>query len=155
MTGSYRGKVWDELEEGQTFWSSGRTITEHDVAAFSALSGDFNPLHVDDEVGKQSVFGERVPHGPLGLMLTLGGYDRIGLVEGVAVAFLSVNWRFLRPMRIGDTVRTKVTIADLKETKHADRGVMTMFVQLFNQRDEAVQEGEHTFIIRRRGAAEA
>lgn len=150
MTLSYRGKFWDELEVGQTHWSSGRTITEYDVGAFSGLSGDFNPLHVDAELGKDSVFGERVPHGPLGILLALGGYDRIGIVEGVAVAFLSINWRFKAPMRIGDTIRTKVIVAELKETKHADRGVLTMLVELHNQRDELVQEGEHTFMIRRR-----
>jgi acyl dehydratase len=150
-----RGRYFDDLEVGQEFWSSGRTVTEHDIAQFSGLSGDFNPLHVDAELGKASVFGERVPHGPLGILYALGGYDRIGIVEGVAVAFLGINWRFLEPMRIGDTVRTKVTVQELKETRHADRGVLTMLVQLHNQRDEVVQEGEHTFMIRRRPEREA
>jgi acyl dehydratase len=150
-----RGRYFDDLEVGQEFWSSGRTVTEHDIAQFSGLSGDFNPLHVDAELGKASVFGERVPHGPLGILYALGGYDRIGIVEGVAVAFLGIDWRFLEPMRIGDTVRTKVTVQELKETRHADRGVLTMLVQLHNQRDEVVQEGEHTFMIRRRPEREA
>lgn len=155
MQDGMRGRYFDDLEVGQEFWSSGRTVTEHDIAQFSGLSGDFNPLHVDAELGKASVFGERVPHGPLGILYALGGYDRIGIVEGVAVAFLGINWRFLEPMRIGDTVRTKVTVQELKETRHADRGVLTMLVQLHNQRDEVVQEGEHTFMIRRRPEREA
>lgn len=155
MQDGMRGRYFDDLEVGQEFWSSGRTVTEHDIAQFSGLSGDFNPLHVDAELGKASVFGERVPHGPLGILYALGGYDRIGIVEGVAVAFLGIDWRFLEPMRIGDTVRTKVTVQELKETRHADRGVLTMLVQLHNQRDEVVQEGEHTFMIRRRPEREA
>jgi acyl dehydratase len=145
-----RGTYWDDHELGTVYWSSGRTVTETDVMGFAAVSGDYNPLHTDDELGKSSVFGEKVPHGPLGMLFAMGGYDRIGLVEGVAVAFLEIAWRFKAPMRIGDTVRTKVTVADLKETKHPDRGVVTMLLEVFNQRDELVQEGEHTFLIRRR-----
>jgi acyl dehydratase len=145
----YRGIYWDDHEVGRTYWSSARTITQTDVAGFAAVSGDYNPLHTDDELGKTSVFGERVPHGPLGMLFAMGGYDRIGLVEGVAVAFLNITWKFVAPMRIGDTVRSKVTVAALKETSHANRGVVTMHIELFNQRDELVQEGDHTFLIRR------
>ncbi|TDD92931.1 dehydratase [Actinomadura darangshiensis] len=155
MTSSYRGILWDDLRHGQTFWSSGRTITEHDVSAFSALSGDFNPLHVDDEEGKCSVFGRRIPHGPLGMLFAIGGYDRIGLLEGVVVALLDMNWRFRAPMHIGDTLRTKVTVAALEESKKPDLGKLTMHLQMYNQREEVVQEGEHRFLIRRRTDDEA
>ncbi|XRQ09894.1 MaoC/PaaZ C-terminal domain-containing protein [Actinomadura welshii] len=150
MTQPYRGVLWDDLHKGQTFWSSGRTITDQDVSAFSALSGDFNPLHVDDEAGKQSVFGERIPHGPLGLLFAIGGYDRIGLLEGVVVALLDMNWRFRAPMLIGDTLRTKVTIAALESCSNPERGKLTLHIEMYNQRAEVVQEGEHRFLIRRR-----
>lgn len=145
-----RGRYWDDLEVGQEFWSSGRTVTSHDIASFAAVSGDFNPIHLDRELGKSSVFGERVPHGPLGLMLALGGYDRIGIVEGVAMAFLEITWQFVAPMLVGDTVYTKVTVRDLKETSKLDRGILVMAVDIYNERDELVQKGEHTFMIRRR-----
>ncbi|MFQ5898255.1 MAG: MaoC/PaaZ C-terminal domain-containing protein [Candidatus Methylomirabilia bacterium] len=145
-----RGKYWDDLKVGQVFWSSGRTMTEHDLMEFAGLAGDFNPLHVDAQYAKDSVFGERIPHGPLGLVFALGGYDRIGLLEGVAVAFVSLSWRFLAPFRIGDTVRTKVTIKELKETNRPDRGMATLLVQLVNQSDIVVQEGEHIFMMLRR-----
>lgn len=154
MRQGLRGRYWDDLEVGQEFWSSGRTVTDHDIAGFAGLSGDYNPLHVDDELGKESVFGERVPHGPLGILFALGGYDRIGIVEGVAVAFLSINWRFVAPMRVGDTIRTKVTVQELKEVKDPNQGLLIMLVQLHNQRNEIVQEGEHTFLIRRRPAGD-
>jgi acyl dehydratase len=147
-----RGRYWDELEVGQEFWSSGRTVTDHDIAGFAGLSGDFNPLHMDDELGASSEFGERIPHGPLGILFALGGCDRIGLVEGVALAFLTLEWRFIAPMRVGDTIRIKVTVQQLKEVAARDRGILTLLMQLHNQRDEVVQEGEHTFMIRRRVA---
>ncbi|MGP4028707.1 MaoC/PaaZ C-terminal domain-containing protein [Actinomadura sp. 3N407] len=155
MTQPHRGILWDDLRQGQTFWSSGRTITEQDISAFSALSGDFNPLHVDDEVGKQSVFGERIPHGPLGMLFAIGGYDRIGLLEGVVVALLDMHWRFRAPMLLGDTLRTKVTVAALEGSKNPERGKLTMHIQMYNQREEVVQEGEHRFLIRRRTSTAA
>jgi acyl dehydratase len=146
----YRGIVWDDLKVGESYWSSGRTVTEHDIAMFSALSGDFNPLHVDAETGKQSVFGERIPHGPLGMLFAIGGYDRIGLLEGVVVALLDIKWRFVSPMLIGDTLRTKVTVAQLDESRNRNRGKLTMHIQMYNQRAQVVQEGEHRFLIQRR-----
>lgn len=150
MTHSYRGILWDDLQEGASYWSTGRTVTEHDVAAFSALSGDFNPLHVDQEAGRRSEFGQRVPHGPLGILFAIGGYDRIGLLEGVVVALLEINWRFVEPVLIGDTVRTKVTVTELRETRKPDRGVATLHIDLYNQREQIVQAGEHIFLVHRR-----
>jgi acyl dehydratase len=148
-----RGRYWDDLEVGMEFWSSGRTVTEHDVAAFAGLSGDFNPIHLDQELGKSSVFGEAVPHGPLGILLALGGYDRIGIVEGVAIAFLGITWRFVAPLKIGDTIYTRVAVAELTEGTRPERGTLVLSVELHNQRDEVVQQGEHTFLIRRRPPA--
>jgi acyl dehydratase len=146
---TYRGVHWNDHELGRVYWSTARTVTETDVLGFAAVSGDFNPLHTDNELGRASVFGEKVPHGPLGMLFAMGGYDRIGLVEGVAIAFLEIGWRFKAPMRIGDTVRAKVTIAKLTPTKHENRGIVTLGIEMLNQRDEVVQEGEHTFLIRR------
>ena len=148
----YRGKVWDELVIGQTFWSSGRTVTETDIANFAGLSGDFNPLHLDSELGRASIFGQRVPHGPLGLLFAMGGCDRLGLLEGVALAFLDLQWRFVAPLLIGDTVRTRIVVNALKRTSQRDRGIVVLHMSLLNQREEVVQEGEHTYLIRRSGS---
>lgn len=145
----YRGKRWDELRVGDTFWSSSRTVTENDIAAFAAVSGDFNPLHMDAELGRASPFGERVPHGPLGLLFAMGGADRIGLLEGVALAMLEITWRFVAPMKVGDTLRTRIVVSELKEVSKADRGIVKLAFFLHNQRDAVVQQGEHTYLIRR------
>ncbi len=56
MPKTYRGKLWDELMVGQEAWTGGRTVTEGDVLAFSGLTGDFNPLHVDEEFARTSPF---------------------------------------------------------------------------------------------------
>src|SRR5574341_2121003 len=79
MPKAYGGKFWDELTVGQEFWTGGRTVTEGDVLAFSGLTGDFNPLHTDEEFARTaSPFGTRVPHGPLIHDMYLGVVDRLG-----------------------------------------------------------------------------
>src|SRR3972149_823548 len=80
MPKSYSGKSWDELAVGQEFWTGGRAGTEADVLAFSGLTGDFTPLHVDEEFARTSPFGTRVPHGPLIHDMYLGLLDRLGLL---------------------------------------------------------------------------
>ena len=52
MPKSYSGKCWDELAVGQEFWTGGRTVSEGDVLAFSGVTGDFNPLHTDEEFAR-------------------------------------------------------------------------------------------------------
>ena len=88
MPKAYGGKFWDELMAGQEFWTGGRTVTEGDVLAFSGLTGDFNPLHVDEEFAHTSPFRTRVPHGPMIHDMYLGLLDRLGLIAGTALAFL-------------------------------------------------------------------
>ncbi|KRT72322.1 MAG: MaoC-related acyl dehydratase [Candidatus Rokubacteria bacterium CSP1-6] len=155
MPKSYSGKSWDELVVGQEFWTGGRTVTEGDVLAFAGLTGDYNPLHVDEEFARTSPFKTRVPHGPLIHDMYLGLMDRLGLVAGTALAFLELRWKFLAPVLMGDTVHARVTVRDKREVKKPDRGIVTFAVTLFNQRGEAVQEGEHVLLLARNAKTQA
>ena len=149
MAKRYSGKFWEELEVGQEFWTGGRTVTEGDVLAFSGLTGDFNPLHVDEEFARTSPFGTRVPHGPLIHDMYLGLLDRLGLLAGTALAFLELRWKFLAPVLVGDTIHARVVVGAKREVSKPDRGIVTFAVTLFNQRGEPVQEGEHTLLLAR------
>lgn len=154
MAKIYPGKTWDELTVGQEFWTAGRTVSEVDVLSFSGVTGDFNPLHTDEEFSKlKGPFGTRIPHGPLIHDLYLGLFDRLGLVQGSALAFLEIHWKFLAPVFIGDTIHAKVVIKAKGELRKPDRGTVTYGATLFNQRGETVQEGEHVLIIERRNPA--
>ncbi len=151
MPKAYGGKSWDELTVGEEFWTGGRTVTEGDVLAFAGLTGDFNPLHVDEEFARTvSPFGTRVPHGPMIHDMYLGLLDRLGLVAGTALAFLELRWKFLAPVLVGDTVHARVRVQEKREVKKPDRGVITFAVTLFNQRGEPVQEGEHVLLLARK-----
>lgn len=156
MPKTYRGKHWDELTVGQEFWTAGRTVTEGDVLAFAGLTGDFNPLHTDEEFARTaSPFGTRVPHGPLIHDMYLGLLDRLGLVEGTARAFLELHWKFLAPVLPGDSIHGRVVVAAKREVRKPDRGIVAFAITLFNQRDEPVQEGEHVLLLARRVAEPA
>ena len=62
MTGMY----WEEWVVGAEFETAGRTITEADIIMYAGLSGDYAPLHIDEEYAKKTQFGGRIAHGPLG-----------------------------------------------------------------------------------------
>lgn len=153
MAKRYRGKHWDDLAMGEEHWTAGRTVTESDTLGFSGLTGDFNPLHTDEEFARTSPFGTRVPHGPMVHDLYFGLLDRLGLIEGTALAFLELHCRFLAPVIAGDTIHARVRVTDKREARKPDRGVVRFGVTLFNQRDEPVQEAEHVLLVARRAAA--
>ena len=144
----------DDLSAGQRFVSAGRTITEADVVAFAGLSGDFNPIHTDAEFAGDTVYGQRVVYGLLGLSIATGLLDRLGVFSGSAIAMLGIqNWTFTAPVFIGDTVHLELTILGVRPSRSkADRGVVERQFELKNQRGEVVQTGRIDVLVRRRPA---
>lgn len=143
-------KYFDDFEIGEEFISPGRTITETDVVMFAALTGDYNPLHTDAEYAKNTIFGERIAHGLLGLSIVSGLVTRIGVFDGTVLAFLGLEWKFTGPILIGDTVHFRMTIIDKKETSKPDRGVIKRKVELINQHGKVVQEGTMDLMMKRK-----
>ncbi|GAB2483606.1 hotdog family protein [Jatrophihabitans fulvus] len=141
----------DDLHAGQRFVTASRTITEADVVAFAGLSGDFNQIHTDVEFAKQSVYGQRVVYGLLGLSIATGLLDRLGIFSGSAMAMLGIdNWTFTAPVFIGDTVRLQVEILEVRPSRSKpDRGVVERRFDLLNQRDELCQTGRIDVLVRR------
>ena len=113
-----------------------KTITEADINLFAEVSGDFNPIHMREEYAKKTFFGGRIAHGviPIGL-LSAAGAKLPGLV-----ILLSHSSRFLKPVRIGDTI---TAIAEVIEARK-DKGIVTLKNTCVNQNGEAVVEGETT-----------
>ncbi len=143
-------ELWfDDLVLGTSWTSAGRTVTEADVVAFCGVSGDFHPLHTDAEYAARSRFGARLVHGALVLSLATGQRGRLPFVGEALVAFLEIRrWEMRAPVHIGDTVRTRTTIADLRPTSDGVRGVVVQRVEVLNQRDEVVHEGEMVNVVR-------
>lgn len=144
---------WEDFVAGVAYESAARTITEADIVSFAGLSGDFNPLHTDAEFAQQSIFGQRIAHGLLGLAIASGLQMRGAVNQSTILAFLGINqWTFRAPILIGDTVRVRMTVLNTRETRKPDRGIVTQQIELRNQRGAIVQHGEFVMLVQRRPA---
>lgn len=109
-----QGFFFDELSVGQTAEMS-RVVGAADIEAFAEVSGDNNPVHLDEAYASTTTFGERIAHG----MLSAGYISALlgTRLPGPGVIYLSQSLRFRRPVRIGDLVVARVTITQLDEAK--------------------------------------
>jgi acyl dehydratase len=150
-----RGLYLDEFTVGQRWVTAARTITETDLVTFAGLSGDYNPLHTDEEFARSTQFGGRIFHGPGVFSVAIGLESRLGLKDGTALAFLGMNWTLSGPVRIGDTIRVVQTVADVRPSRSKpDRGVVTFDVEVRNQHDALCQHGQWVVMFRREDVAE-
>jgi acyl dehydratase len=147
---------YEDLEVGRRWRTAARTVTEADVVAFAGVSGDFNPIHVDAEHAATTSFGERIAHGALVLAIATGLRQQEGVFRGTLKAWLGMReWRFQAPVRIGDTLHVVTEIKERRATKDAAAGLVVQFVEVRNQRDEVVAEGEFVTLMARRTALPA
>jgi acyl dehydratase len=145
-----RGLCLDDFFVGQTWVTLARTITGADLVNFAGLSGDFNPLHTDEEFARTTPFGGRTLHGPGVLSVAIGLEARLGIKEGTAIAFLGMAWNLRGPVLIGDTIRVEQTVAEVRPSRtKPDRGVVTFDVVVKNQRDEACHDGQWFVMFQR------
>lgn len=146
-----RGKFFEELEVGDEFTTSARTITETDIVMYAGLTGDYNPVHTDEEFCKEhNIYKQRIGHGLLGLAYLDGLIFCLGLFDGTGLATLNWNWDFKRPIFIGDTIHAVTTITMKRETSKPERGIINEHVKLINQRGEVIGEGNYLNMIRRK-----
>jgi 3-hydroxybutyryl-CoA dehydratase len=143
-----KGLYFEEFEVGKQVVTAGRTVTEADVVSFAGLSGDYNQMHVDAEYSAHSYFGQRVAHGLLVLSVASGLAVQTGVLEGTVIAFREINeWKFSRPVFLGDTVHV---ILEVKETKRMARlggGLVVLDLDVLNQKGESVMKGSWSTLI--------
>jgi acyl dehydratase len=143
-----RGLYFEEFVEGATIETRGRTITEADITNFAGVSGDFNPLHTNSEFAKESQFGARIAHGALIFSVATGLAYQLGFLEGTAIAFTGFEMKLRSPVYIGDTIRVTVKVSGKREMKAAGGGLVIFDVKILNQKNETVQKGEWTMLIK-------
>ncbi|HBP31888.1 MAG: MaoC/PaaZ C-terminal domain-containing protein [Advenella sp.] len=142
------GYYFEDFNEGQTFVSGGRTITETDLTMFAMISGDWNPIHADMEFAKSTRFGQRVVHGVLGMAVSTGMMHEMGIFHDSVIAMLGYrNWDFLGPLLVNDTIHLKLTILSTELGKSGNSGKIARRFQLINQRDEVVQDGQSDVLV--------
>jgi acyl dehydratase len=138
---------------GAVYRTLGRTVSETDIVTFVNLCGFNEPLFLDMEfVKKHSVFGRRAAPGALTFALAEGLIMQTGLIHGTGMAYLGGEIRVVAPVLEGDTIRVEVEVADKRETKKSDRGIVTYAHRVLNQRDEVVMDARIQRMIRRAGA---
>ncbi|MGI9381469.1 MAG: MaoC/PaaZ C-terminal domain-containing protein [Methyloligellaceae bacterium] len=149
MTGLY----WEEWEVDAEFVTPGRTITEADVVNFAGISGDYNPLHIDEEFCKNTQFGTRIAHGPLVYAIAAGLLFQLHLYDDTLIAFLGFDsLKFTKPVKLGDTIHARITVLEKRETSKPDRGVMKRRLEVVNQDGDVVQEGIQAFLLKKKSA---
>jgi acyl dehydratase len=144
------GLYVEDFQTNVTHRTRGRTLGESDVSQFAGLVGDHNPLHVDEEFCKKSLFGGRVAHGPLVLSTAIGLMSQLNWIDGTALGLLGISWDFHAPVRLGDTISAKVTPLEARPSSTPGRGVVKIGFEVLNQRDEIVQVGAITLLMQRR-----
>jgi len=145
-----RGRLFDEYSLGETFVSPRRTVTEADIAAFASLSGDFNPLHVDEVFASRTPHRGRIAHGMLAQSIATGLGHELGIFSRTIVALGEMRLKFVAPVRAGDTLRLELTVAEIDADPGPKRGRVRFSAPLFNQDDQRVIDGEWTVVVSRR-----
>ncbi len=143
-----RGLYFEEFEVGQKVITSARTVTEADIVSFAGLSGDYNQIHTDAEFSKTTPFGQRVAHGLLGLSIASGLIVLVGILEGTIMAFREIKqWKFSRPIFIGDTIHVEIEIKETKEMKRLGGGLVVLDLNVKNQDGETTMRGRWSALI--------
>jgi 3-hydroxybutyryl-CoA dehydratase len=128
------------LKIGDTF-STSKQITDAVVRAFAELSGDFNPIHLDEEFASKTRFGRRIAHGMISgaLISAVLGYE----FKERKIVYLSQTLKFTAPVFLDDTVTATATVAGIR----ADKPVVTLETVCTNQAGETVVKGEAVVMI--------
>ena len=133
------GLFFEDLKVGQTAIYA-RTITETDIVLFAGITGDNNPVHINEEFAAKTMFSGRIAHG----MLTASFISTVLGVKlpGPGAIYVSQTVRFKAPVRAGDTLTVRATITDLVPEKR--RATLSTVVTVGNK---AVLEGEAVVIV--------
>ena len=145
-----RGLWFEDLQPGFSIHSPRRTITEADIVAFAGLSGDFNPLHVDETAARRTTFRGRIAHGLLIQSVASGLINQTGAFHGTLMALIEMRIRYLSPVRAGDTIGVVLTVESVDPDPAVKRGWVELDALVTNQKGESVIEGGWKIISKRR-----
>ncbi len=144
------GKTFDEFNVGEKITFPLATITEHHILSWAALSGDFNPLHLNAEFAKKTPLGQRlggrVPYGQMITCLMSGPLGSM-LLFGTGAALLDISFKFVNPAGIGDTLYEEIEVVEKKPSKKYEGGIVKFKLTCKNQKEEEIVNGTMTFLV--------
>lgn len=136
------------LTERETAVSQGRTIGEGDVNLFAGLVGDFTPIHVDETFAKTTPHGTRIAHGPHSMATAIGMATHTGLFGERVIGLVNISWDFFEPVKLGDTIRSKVSVEQVRPTSKPGRNLATYSFEVLNQNDNVIQRGRMLVVVK-------
>jgi len=142
-------RFFEEFTVGEKLTTPARTVTETDIVNYCCLSGDFNPIHTDDEFAKKTQFQSRIAPGPLIVAMSSGLRGRLGINDGAILLGID-KLRFSSPVKVGDTIHLELTATSKKETSKVERGILTLNTVVLNQRQDVVSTYETTLMVKRK-----
>lgn len=116
--------------------SFSKKITERDVETFAEISGDKNPVHLDENYARQTRFGQRIAHGGFTFAIISAALGT--QLPGPGTVYMSQNLKFVKPVLFDDTITANVEITAIR----ADKGILTLKTECTNQNGEKIAEGE-------------
>lgn len=142
-------QYFEDYVLGASRETTGRTITEADIVLHAGQTGDFFPHHMDAEWCATQDFGQRIAHGTL--IFSVGIGLTANTINPRAMSYGYDRLRFIKPVFIGDTIRSRVGITDRRDhPKRPTHGVVVETVTVTNQRHEVVLVCEHLHLVERR-----
>ncbi len=141
-----KSTYYEDYELGYQRESFGRTITETDFVVHAGHTGDFFPHHMDAEFCKSQEFGQRIAHGTL--VFSIGVGLTASEINPVAFSYGYDRLRFIRPVHIGDTIRSRTTIKRKEpDPKRAGLGQVIEALEVLNQHGSVVLAAEHIYLV--------
>lgn len=140
---SIDGLTLDEMDIGDKAYIQ-KTVTEHDIYTFAGVTGDFNVAHVNEEIAKKNMFGQRIAHGALtsGLISAVLGMK----LPGAGCLYISQTSKFIRPVKIGDTIKAEAEV--IKKIPEKNRVIIK--TTCTNQNGDVVLIGEAEIMPRKK-----
>ncbi|HEU4879577.1 MAG TPA: MaoC family dehydratase [Gemmatimonadaceae bacterium] len=130
---------YEDIRVGQSAEYS-KVVSDEDVRAFAQITGDFNPVHIDEEAAKKTRFGGRIAHGMLSAGLVSAAIAN--KLPGAGSIYLGQTLRFTAPVRIGDTITVSLSVLELMSKKRIRLATVCR-----NQKGETVLDGEATILV--------
>lgn len=143
------GLFWEEFKIGDTFRTEEVVITSDLVNQFAKISGDDNPVHINEKSARDSIYKGVVAHGMLIISLFTGLNRKLGILKGTSLGVVHVEWDFIKPVYINDTIFYLIEIVDKRETSKKDRGILRRKINTFRTDGTKVGQGVFVNLVKR------
>ena len=141
-------RYFEDYELGETRITTGRTITEADIVLHAGQTGDFYPHHMDAAWCATQPFKQRIAHGTLVFSVGIGMAANV--INPLSMSYGYDRLRFVSPVFIGDTIRVRSTIAEKRDHKRPEHGVIVEQIEVLKQDDSVALVCQHLHIVTRK-----